>query len=482
MTHNPEANVREYAAAPAQDRRSIWTGEFLDRMKEGAFRQEFYDNNRRQVLIFGTLILAALGPVGYAEYLNAGDREGFGIWVAGHLFSGLLSVILVFGARRRWSYRTFDLLLFTFIIYVIVESVFLIRLYQEEVIVIAVRLPLYAIIGNVLVTMSGRHRIIWNIAGATTFIGALWWFKPLDDDITGTISVVIGLASVFGFTAGTWLGGLRRIEFENRRGLQEANAALVLSKRQAEEATEAKSMFLSNISHELRTPLNAIIGYSEALQGQIFGPLGNRRYNEYVTDINDSGRQLLDLINDLLDLNRLEAGKADMSPEWTLVEAELQNCIKLVEAATRETGQQPVILDVGKDFAVLFDTRAMRQIIINLLTNARKYAGNDARISVHAELTATGARIVVSDTGGGIDTEAIERLLRPFEQVDASTSRPAEGWGLGLPLANSLAEANRSSLTIESTPGQGTSVMLTIPAECVRRDFDAAPTHAAVSA
>jgi hypothetical protein len=192
MTHNPEANVREYAAAPAQDRRSIWTGEFLDRMKEGAFRQEFYDNNRRQVLIFGTLILAALGPVGYAEYLNAGDREGFGIWVAGHLFSGLLSVILVFGARRRWSYQTFDLLLFTFIIYVIVESVFLIRLYQEEVIVIAVRLPLYAIIGNVLVTMSGRHRIIWNIAGAATFIGALWWFKPLDDDITGTISVVIG--------------------------------------------------------------------------------------------------------------------------------------------------------------------------------------------------------------------------------------------------------------------------------------------------
>jgi len=231
----------------------------------------------------------------------------------------------------------------------------------------------------------------------------------------------------------------------------------------AEAASAAKSRFLANMSHELRTPLNAIIGFSEILTNQIFGVLGSARYLEYATDIQRSGRHLLDIINSVLEISKSEAGKQSLESEPVDVRYILRDCVKMLSESSL-AGTVDLHLEEGSLPAMVPGEKAkLRQAFLNLISNAAKFTspGGHARVTVGS----TGANIFVKivDTGIGMTAEHIEIALTPFGQVDSRLERKYEGTGLGLPLAKSLIELHGGRLDIESAPGKGTVAMVYLP-------------------
>ena len=223
-------------------------------------------------------------------------------------------------------------------------------------------------------------------------------------------------------------------------------------------ANAAKSDFLARMSHELRTPLNAINGYAEMMAGEIVGPIGTPKYREYADNILTSGHHLLDLINDLLDLARIESGRHQFSVEQVDVAEELES---LVETFFGQAKKVPITLtaDVEPRLpAILGDRRAFKQVVINLLSNALKFTGRGGAVTIRARNF--GSRVVVSvaDTGIGIDQSQIDRLFTPFVQVDTPFVRNTNGSGLGLAIVKTLVETHGGAVSIESELGVGTTV------------------------
>jgi PAS domain S-box-containing protein len=243
-----------------------------------------------------------------------------------------------------------------------------------------------------------------------------------------------------------------------------AEAALVRSKEEAELANRAKTEFLANISHELRTPLNAIIGFSDLMQREMLGPLGNDQYRSYLHDIYQSGNHLHDVINDILDLSKIEAGQIELREEPVDVRMAIERCVRVVSARAEEGGLKLVPRIADRLPIILADERKVKQILINLLSNAVKFTENGGTITIEA-LPAEGSGVMlrVSDTGIGIAVADIPRALTPFMQVDSTLSRRHEGTGLGLPLTKSLAELHGGTLSLESEPGKGTTVTVFLP-------------------
>ncbi|MBL8554656.1 MAG: PAS domain-containing protein [Phenylobacterium sp.] len=237
-------------------------------------------------------------------------------------------------------------------------------------------------------------------------------------------------------------------------------------KIRAEAANQAKSDFLANMSHELRTPLNAINGFSEIMSGELFGPLGDARYRDYSKDILSSGQHLLALINDILDMAKIEAGKLNLRFEPICVEEIAEDAIRLVRNRAESAG-----LALALDFVDLPDVeadhRAVKQILLNLLSNAIKFTPRGGKITVAAELRddPLGQRVKISvhDTGIGISAQDLERLARPFEQVESQHSKTTQGTGLGLALTKSLVEMHGGLLDLKSAPGQGTTASFALP-------------------
>lgn len=259
--------------------------------------------------------------------------------------------------------------------------------------------------------------------------------------------------------SGGWLATCRDITRQRQN-----EAALRDAKEQAELANRAKSEFLANTSHELRTPLNAIIGFSEILMKEMFGPLGSARYVDYVTDINDSGQHLLDIINDLLDLAKVEAGHLDLHEEPTAVKDLVESALRLVRDRAR-SHHIALRTELTECLASVFvDERAIKQVLINLLSNAVKFTpeGGQVSIATHAAKDGT-IEFKVSDTGIGMAREEIPKALAPFGQIDGSMSRRYHGTGLGLPLASRLTELHGGELILESEPGVGTTVTVRLP-------------------
>ncbi|MCA6233861.1 MAG: PAS-domain containing protein, partial [Phenylobacterium sp.] len=227
-------------------------------------------------------------------------------------------------------------------------------------------------------------------------------------------------------------------------------------KLRAVEANRAKSEFLANMSHELRTPLNAIIGFSEIMTQELFGPLGAPSYKGYVGDILASGHHLLALINDVLDMSKIEAGKMTLNRERLDMGQLAEEALRLVRNRAETSGLM-LIADVGEDLPeVEADARAVKQILLNLLSNAVKFTPAGGRVSVRARSEAGGIRLTVHDTGIGIDPDDLPRLAAPFEQVESQQSKTTQGTGLGLALSKAFVEMHGSNLTIESAPGHGT--------------------------
>jgi PAS domain S-box-containing protein len=244
-----------------------------------------------------------------------------------------------------------------------------------------------------------------------------------------------------------------------------AEEDLLNAKREAERASSAKSDFLAKISHEIRTPLNAIIGFSEVMMDERFGPVGNERYRQYLKDIHASGGHLVSLLNDLLDLSKIEAGKLDLSFNSVDLTALLQQCVALMQPqANREriiirTSLLPTLP------AVVVDERSIRQIVLNLLSNSIKFTGAGGQVIVSTALTDRGEAVLrVRDTGIGMSEKEIETALEPFRQLATSTRWGSGGTGLGLPLTKALVEANRATFTIKSAVNAGTLVEITFPA------------------
>ncbi len=233
----------------------------------------------------------------------------------------------------------------------------------------------------------------------------------------------------------------------------------------ADAANRSKTDFLANMSHELRTPLNAIIGFSEALEREIYGPLGTDRYKEYAHDINSSGIHLLNIINDILDLSKIEAGHFELAEEEVEMRYLLDAVTRIVTPRAQQAGIELEWTMYDDDLVLVCDERAIKQILINLLSNAVKFSPEKSTVRLHVEPTDTALRIAVIDKGIGMAPEDIPRAMEPFRQVDGELTRNYEGTGLGLPLARRLAELHEGTLTIESEPGEGTRVFIDLPLE-----------------
>jgi two-component system, cell cycle sensor histidine kinase PleC len=232
-------------------------------------------------------------------------------------------------------------------------------------------------------------------------------------------------------------------------------------RQKAEEASRAKSAFLANMSHELRTPLNAVIGFSEIMSKELFGPLGNDQYKQYSADIFDSGNHLLDLINDILDMAKIEAGKLTLAPRPLDPLVVIEQAVRLTKRRAEEKGLS-IVVDAENTTEIEADHRAVKQMLLNLLSNALKFTDTGA-IMVYARANPTGLTLRVIDTGCGIPPEHLPRLARPFEQVETELARNHHGTGLGLALTKSLVDMHGGKFSIQSEVGRGTIVTITLP-------------------
>jgi len=244
-----------------------------------------------------------------------------------------------------------------------------------------------------------------------------------------------------------------------------ARQALQAAKDEAEAANRAKSYFLANVSHELRTPLNAVIGYSEVLRDEIFGPMNHEKYHEYSKDIHASGTHLLELIEDILDLSKIETGNIVVDEKEINVGNMMEETMRIAAPAIQK-GNFDLTVQIAPEFPILqADEIRLRQVLLNLLSNSFKFTPEGGRICVKVDINDDGEpEFSVSDTGIGIAPEDIQHVLAPFGRVEQPTIDNARGTGLGLPLSKSLVEMHGGTFRLSSTFGSGTEVMFTLPA------------------
>ncbi|MDZ7714287.1 MAG: PAS domain-containing sensor histidine kinase [Rhodovibrio sp.] len=241
----------------------------------------------------------------------------------------------------------------------------------------------------------------------------------------------------------------------------ELNEALV----RAQAADQAKNQFLAMVGHELRTPLNAVIGFSEMMDQEIFGPLGDPRYDAYIDDVLASSRHLLGVINDIIDVVKLELDELRLHPDGIAVARLLETCAAFVREKASREGIDLAVKAPADLPELVADPQKVRQMLVNLLTNAVKFTDAGGRITLAAERQGEEIAIWVADTGIGIPYDLQQEVLQPFKQVDGSLARNAEGLGIGLPLTAQLAHAHGGRLTLESVPDEGTTVTLHLPLE-----------------
>ena len=257
---------------------------------------------------------------------------------------------------------------------------------------------------------------------------------------------------------------MRFVNEDISRELEEARDEALRKRAEAESANASKTAFLANMSHELRTPLNAILGFSEIIARECLGPVGSPRYKEYAGDIHNSGAHLLSLINDLLDVAKIESGRMEIEPHMIETQRVLDHALKFIGARARERNHQ-LSIAIEEEASILYaDERALKQIVINLVANAVKFTQLGGSIQVAARRNAKGDfELLVADNGPGIPREKIDRIFKPFSRVDNRYDSEASGTGLGLSLVRGLAELHGGRAWIESEQGVGTRAFVVLP-------------------
>ncbi len=257
----------------------------------------------------------------------------------------------------------------------------------------------------------------------------------------------------------------RIVEVEHtKRELERTSSELLDASRGAEKASEAKSQFLAAISHELRTPLNAILGFAQMMQSQAFGPLGNERYRRYAQDIGDSGAHLLAMINDILELSRMDADQATLQEEVFAPAGVIAEALRMVEPQAEAAGLTLSTVMASGLPDLRADRRLVRQVLVNILANAVRFTPRAGTVTVHGFPRGDGLCIEVRDSGIGISPEDIPKALERFSQVDNRLSRKYDGAGLGLPMAKQFMELHGGTLELTSRLGFGTQVCIVFPA------------------
>ena len=290
------------------------------------------------------------------------------------------------------------------------------------------------------------------------------WREPTSEKwghvITASLFSLVGMAAPMGLLL--WSNRQIKVAFQKLEDAQ----------NEAQRNSESKSRFLAHMSHELRTPLNAILGFSQMITGGFFGPLKQPKYAEYIQDIHSSAEHLLDLINDVLNISRLEAGEIDIDATdikmWTLISA----CVRLIDVKAEAKNIRINIVAPETEQTFWADERFLKQVLINLLSNAVKFTPEGGRVTVRAALDDETVSIAVEDTGIGIAAENLEEVLEPFGQARVSPEYAHDGVGLGLSLSKELTELHGGTLVIKSKIGEGTIVTLTLPTHAGRSEED----------
>jgi two-component system, cell cycle sensor histidine kinase PleC len=254
----------------------------------------------------------------------------------------------------------------------------------------------------------------------------------------------------------------RQLAEEQSQRLAELADKYASEKTRAEAANRSKSEFLANMSHELRTPLNAVIGFSEIMSQELFGPMGAPKYIEYASDIRKSGQFLLDVINDILDMSKIEAGRVELELSEVEMSSMLEEVMRLVGPRAAE-GQIALKFDLKNSVPVFADRRALKQVFINLISNAIKFTPEGGAVTIKSSVTSDQINVQIIDTGIGIPPRDIEKLGRPFEQVENQFTKSKGGSGLGLAISKSLLHLHGGDLSIASKEGVGTTVTVFIP-------------------
>lgn len=425
-------------------------------------------------LILLSMVVAVIGGI-WGIWLI--DRPGVA-WVFGGIFIGITIIAMHFismAALRMEAIQVYDPILVMLSSGIAIAASLISLWFLRQRTSDTMLTQCWRVVKSALVmgaAISGMHYTAMVATHVRSASVSLPQLLPIDSRV---LAIVIGIAallilivalvaSFFGRRLSAEVArveALRSSESRLEQLVQQRTQELELEKLASEAANEAKSAFLANTSHELRTPLTAIVGFSSVLLKQVFGPL-NARQLDYVQRISNSGYQLLALINDLLDLAKVESGREAMALESVLVEAVCQACIDTVREQAEQRGLQLGLSIDPQVITCTADERRLTQILLNLLSNAIKFTETGS-ITLEVQPVKDRVEFAVSDTGIGIDPADLTKLFQPFQQLDSSFTRKYQGTGLGLALSQKLAQLQGGNITVSSAPGAGSCFILSLP-------------------
>ena len=446
---------------------NFWTAEFRDRETEARYRVWRYDDRLTEIRILGVIAILATIPYVQAAYLRLGPGPDFN-WLAG--FRIAEAVLITAGIALTWrrlSYALLDTMVLTIVVAVCAQTLALSIIGGPRILLLEVQFLMMIVMIHIFVPnrflLNAVPALVLSLAYA---VQAIWTFDYIPSQRLGVVAWIIG-ANALGIITAQRLARYRRGQFASLEAERIANTQMRVAMEEAKLASRAKSEFLANISHELRTPLNAINGFSQLMLSGTFGPLGDPRYREYVKDINVSGEHLLTLINEILDLSRIEAGKRELAESEVDLGHLIASCLRIVGPRAEDKGIALENKSEGETVCLWADETAIKQILLNLIVNGVKFTPTGGRVTVSIERGKDGVTVLICDTGIGIADDDIEAVQKPFAQVDNAFTREQEGTGLGLPLAKALTELHGGTLKLESVPKEGTVVRVRLPMDRV---------------